>query len=604
MKIRFILASLLLLSYSLLTVSIEDDVKCLEGIQNSIKDPDGRLSWSFTNTTVGAICRLTGVACWNEKENRIISLTLSSMQLSGQLPESLHLCHSLQTVDLSDNSLSGSIPVDLCKWLPYVVQLDLSNNHLSGAIPPQIVECKFLNKLILSNNKLSGSIPFEVSRLDRLKEFSVAGNDLSGTIPSDLARFPEESFDGNSGLCGKPLGKCGGLSGKNLGIIIAAGVLGALGSIILGFLIWWWFFVRVSKKKRGYGADSGKDDSSWIQVLRSHKLVQVSLFQKPIVKVKLADLLAATNSFSVENIIISTRTGVSYKAVLPDASALAIKRLSACKLSEKQFRSEMNRLGQLRHPNLVPLLGFCVVEEERLLVYKHMPNGTLYSLLHGNGVDNTPSGVLDWSTRFRIGMGASRGLAWLHHGCQPPYMHQYISSNVILIDDDFDARITDFGLARLVGSRDPNDSSFVHGDLGEFGYVAPEYSSTMVASLKGDVYGFGIVLLELLTGQKPLDMAGAEEGFKGNLVDWVNHLVITGRSRDVVDKSLYGRGNDDEIMQFLRVACSCVVSRPKDRPSMYQVYESLKSMAEKHGFSEPYDEFPMIFGKQDPDCKE
>ncbi|KAL9424044.1 hypothetical protein AB3S75_036012 [Citrus x aurantiifolia] len=247
MKIRFILASLLLLSYSLLTVSIEDDVKCLEGIQNSIKDPDGRLSWSFTNTTFGAICRLTGVACWNEKENRIISLNLSSMQLSGQFPESLHLCHSLETLDLSDNSLSGSIPVDLCKWLPYVVQLDLSNNHLSGPIPKQIVECKFLNKLILSNNKLSGSIPFEVSRLDRLKEFSVAGNDLSGTIPSDLARFPEESFDGNSGLCGKPLGRCGRFSGKDIGIIIAAGVLGALVSIILGSLIWWWFFVRVRK---------------------------------------------------------------------------------------------------------------------------------------------------------------------------------------------------------------------------------------------------------------------------------------------------------------------------------------------------------------------
>lgn len=504
MKINLILASLFVLSSFSVIFSGEDDIKCLEGIQNSLQDPAGKLAWSFTNTSVTSICKLNGVSCWNDKESRIISLGLGSMQLSGQLPEPLKLCQNLQTLDLSNNAIFGSIPPEMCTWLPYIVSLDLSNNQLSGPIPTQIFECKFLNKLVLSNNKLSGSIPYELSRLDRLKEFSVSGNALSGSIPSDLAKFGEESFDGNNGLCGEPLGKCGGLSGKSLGIIIVAGVIGALGSVTLGFVIWWWFFVRVSRKKGGHGFDDGKDDSSWVQVLRSHKLVQVSLFQKPIVKIKLADLLASTNSFNAENIIISTRTGVSYKAVLPDGSALAIKRLSACKLSEKQFRSEMNRLGQLRHPNLVPLLGFCVVEEERLLVYKHMPNGTLYSLLHGNCFVESQHGVLDWSTRLRIGAGVARGLAWLHHGCQPPYMHQYVSSNVILIDDDFDARITDFGLARLVGSHDSNDSSFVNGDLGEFGYVAPEYSSTMVASLKGDIYGFGVVLLELVTGQKPI----------------------------------------------------------------------------------------------------
>ena len=183
-------------------------------------------------------------------------------------------------------------------------------------------------------------------------------------------------------------------------------------------------------------------------------------------------------------------------------------------------------------------------------------------------------------------------------------MHQYFSSNVVLLDDGFDARITDFGLARLTGSRDSNDSSFVNGDLGEFGYVAPEYSSTMVASLKGDVYSFGVVLLELVTGQKPIGVSNAVEGFKGNLVDWVNQLFSTGRSKDAVDKALFGKGRDDEIMQFLRVACTCVAPRAKDRPSMYQVYESLKSTAEKHGFSEQCDEYPLTFGKQDLDFKE
>ncbi|XWS22526.1 hypothetical protein CRYUN_Cryun29cG0044000 [Craigia yunnanensis] len=604
----FVTSSLLLFNF-FLSFAIEDDITCLEGLKSSLTDPDSRLStWSFNNRSSTSVCQLTGVSCWNEKENRIISLQLPSMKLSGQLPDSLKYCRSLQTLDLSKNCLDGPIPNDICSWLPYLVRLDLSGNRLSGSIPPQIVNCKFLNDLVLDDNKLSGSIPYVLARLDRLKRFSVANNHLSGSIPSDLARFEEEVFDGNSGLCGKPLSKCGGLSGKNLGIILIAGVIGAAVSLIVGFAIWWWFFLQAGageKRKKSYGVE-GKDDISWIELLKSHKLVQVSLFQKPINKIKLADLMVATNNFDAENAVISTRTGVSYKALLTDGSALAIKRLNACKLSEKQFRSEINRLGQLRHPNLVPLLGFCVVEEESFLVYKHMPNGTLYSQLHGGslGFGNGKFEILDWPTRLRIGVGVARGLAWLHHGCQPPYVHQYFSSNIVLLDDDFDARITDFGLARLMGSRDSNDSSFMNGDLGEFGYVAPEYSSTMVASLKGDVYSFGVVLLELVTGQKPIGISNAEEGFKGNLVDWVNQLFSTGRSKDAVDKALFGKGHDDEIMQFLRFACTCVVPRPKDRPSMYQVYESLKSIAEKHGFTEQYDEFPLIFGKQDHDYKE
>jgi serine/threonine protein kinase len=601
--VPFLATVLLMSSFSF--NSAEDDVKCLEGVKRSLSDPANKLSsWTFTNTSVASICKLDGVLCWNEKENRLISLELRSMQLAGELPESLKYCQSLQNLDLSGNALASPIPPQICLWLPYLVTLDLSGNRLSGPIPPEIADCKFLNTLDLSGNRLSGSIPYGLGRLDRLKRFSLANNDLSGSVPSDLAKFDESDFGGNARLCGKPLGsKCGGLSSRSLAIIVAAGVIGAAGSLFLGFLVWWWFFAKASGEKRRYSVGA-KGDGSWVELLRSYKLVQVSLFQKPIVKVRLADLLAATNNFDSENTVISTRTGVSYKAVLPDGSALAIKRLINCKLSEKQFRSEMNRLGQIRHPNLVPLLGFCVVEEEKLLVYKHMFNGTLDSQLHGIGNANSQYGFLDWPTRLRIAVGAARGLAWLHHVCQPPYMHQNISSNVVLLDYDFEARLTDVGLARLVGSRDSNDSSYVNGDLGEFGYVAPEYSSTMVASCKGDVYGFGVVLLELVTGQKPLEVTNAGEGYKGNLVDWVSHLLITGGSKDAIDKALSGKGHEDEIMQFMRVACNCVASRPKDRPSMYEVYESLKSMAERHGFSEQYDEFSMILRKKDPDYKE
>lgn len=562
----------------------EDDVKCLKGIQDSFRGPLS--AWQFNNNTPGFICRFTGVTCWNEQQNRIINLVLNGMELSGRVPESLKYCGNLQRLDLGSNDLYGNIPYEICVWMKYLVSIDLSGNRLSGPIPPSLGNCSYLNELSLSGNQLSGVIPVEIGSLSRLSKFTVANNHLQGAIPSSLSRFEKEGFEGNSGLCGDPLGsKCGGLSKKNLAIIIAAGVFGAAASLLLAFGLWWWYHLRLSKKGFGDGASD-----NWAVKLRGYKLVQVTLFQKPLVKVKLGDLMAATNNFNAENILISTRTGTTYKADLPDGSTLAVKRLNTCKILEKLFRAEMNRLGLLRHPNLAPLLGFCVVEEEKLLVYKYMSNGTLYSLLHKNG------SALDWPMRFRIGLGAARGLAWLHHGCHPPIIHQNICSNVILVDEDFDARLMDSGLARLMIS-EAEGSSFVSGDVGELGYIAPEYPSTMVPSPKGDVYGFGVVLLELVTGQKPLEVSIREEEVKGNLVNWVNMLSNSGRIKDCIDQAISGKGHDEEILQFLRIACNCVVSHPKDRLSMFQVYHSLKSLSRDESFSEHDDEFPLIFGK-------
>ncbi|KAK1562676.1 hypothetical protein Q3G72_015644 [Acer saccharum] len=540
----------------------EDDVKCLEGVKSSLNDPEMKLSsWNFQNSSVAAsLCNFSGVSCWNAKENRIIHLTLSDMKLSGQVPESLQYCKSL-------------------------MKLDLSANALSGSIPPELGNCIYLNTLILSNNRLSGHIPYQLSNLVRLTTFSVAYNNLSGEIPP-FFRGSSMSLSIDSRFSADPIESklVGQLNKRNLAIIFAAGAVGATVSLLSSFaLVWWYHFRYVSRRKAaGYGI--GRDDHCrGVEYrLSAHQHVEVSLFKTPLVKVKLADLMKATNSFNAENIMVSTSIGTTYKAVLLDGSVLAIKQLNnTCKLGEKHFRSEVNQLGLLRHPNLAPLLGFCVVGEEKLLVYKHMSNGTLYSLLHESNAE------LDWPTRFRIGFGAARGLAWLHHECQPQFLHQNICSNVILVDEDFDARIMDFGLARLMTSS---------GDLEEFGYIAaPQYSSTTVPSLKGDVYGLGVVLLELVTGQKPLEISTADEGFKGNLVDWVNQLSKTGRIEDAIDISLRGKGYDEEMLQFLRIASNCVVSRPKNRWTMYQVYQSLNSIAEKHGLSELYSEFSNTF---------
>ncbi|KAI3965651.1 hypothetical protein MKX01_010608 [Papaver californicum] len=190
----------------------EDDIRCLKGVKASFKDPQGMLdSWVFnTSSSLGSyVCIFSGVECWNARENRVLSLQLPSSELSGQVPNSVQYCGSLLTLDLSGNNISGTIPSQICTWLPYLVILDLSGNQLSGSIPPELDQCKFLNKLILSNNRLSGQIPSQFSHFARLRHFAVANNHLSGPIPSSMSNFSATGFEGNDGLCGKPLAACG-----------------------------------------------------------------------------------------------------------------------------------------------------------------------------------------------------------------------------------------------------------------------------------------------------------------------------------------------------------------------------------------------------------
>ncbi|XVF32013.1 hypothetical protein REPUB_Repub17cG0044800 [Reevesia pubescens] len=306
------------------------------------------------------------------------------------------------------------------------------------------------------------------------------------------------------------------------------------------------------------------------------------MFEKALSKMNLSDLLKATGSFNKKNIIGSGRTGTMYKGVLEDGTSLMIKRLQDSQHSEKEFASEMATLGSVKHRNLVPLLGFCVAKKERLLVYRYMANGTLNDNLHP--VDDANKGM-EWSLRLKIGIGAAKGFAWLHHNCNPRIIHRNISSKCILLDEDFEPKISDFGLARLMNPIDTHLSTFVNGEFGDLGYVAPEYARTLVATPKGDVYSFGIVLLELVTGERPTHVAKAPESFKGNLVEWITQLSNEGKLQDAIEASLVGKGVDNELFQFLKVACNCVLPLPKERPTMFEVYQLLRAIGERYNFT-------------------
>lgn len=309
---------------------------------------------------------------------------------------------------------------------------------------------------------------------------------------------------------------------------------------------------------------------------------QLSMFEKSTSKMRLSDLMKATGSFNKENIIGKGSTGTMYKAVLEDGTSLMVKRLLDTQHPEKEFASEMATLGNVKHRNLVPLLGFCVAKKERLLVYKYMPNGTLYDKLHLLGEGVKP---MDWPLRLKIGIGAAKGFAWLHHTCNPRIIHRNISSKCILLDGDFEPKISDFGLARLMNPVDTHLSTFVNGEFGDLGYVAPEYARTLVATPKGDVYSFGVVILELVTGERPTHVAKAPETFKGNLVEWITQLSKESKLQEAIDQSLTGQGYDSELFQFLKVACSCVLPTHKERPTMFEVYQLLRAIGERYHFT-------------------
>ncbi|CAI9107252.1 OLC1v1006569C1 [Oldenlandia corymbosa var. corymbosa] len=574
---------------------IQADVDCLKSLKASLEDPLNILSssWKFENTTEGFICDFSGIECWHPGENKVLNIRLADMGLKGEFPRGLNMCSSLTTLDLSSNNINGNIPSDISKLIKNVVNLDLSSNHLTGQIPVDLVNCSFLNFIKLGNNQLTGPIPPEFGLLDRIKEFSVKNNQLMGQVPM-FRNGTTTDYSNNPGLCGIPNKPCQAPAKKAVtGIIIGAAVGGVTFAVllVLGLL----FFMRRTYRKK---KEEDPDENKWARSIKGANGIKLSMFEKSASKMRLSDLMKATNNFSKSNIIGSGRTGTMYKALLEDGTSLMVKRLQDTQHSEKQFASEMATLGNIRNRNLVPLLGFCVTKRERLLVYKYMPNGTLHDRLHFPGEGEK---TLDWPSRLKIGIGSAEGFAWLHHNCNPRILHRNISSKCILLDADFEPKISDFGLARLMNPIDTHLSTFVNGEFGDLGYVAPEYSRTLVATPKGDVYSFGVVLLELVTGETPTNVAKAPEYFRGNLVEWVSNLSSNSTLNDAIDGSLIGKGYDSELFQFLKVACSCVLPAPKERPTMFEVYQLLRAIGERYNFT-TYDDIlvPSESGDTNP----
>ncbi|MBA0823487.1 hypothetical protein Goarm_020217 [Gossypium armourianum] len=500
---------------------------------------------------------------------------------------------SMIFLDLSYNLLSGTIPNEI-GTMPYLFILNLGHNNISGTIPQDIGKLKGLGILDLSYNRLEGSIPQSLTGITMLSEIHLSNNLLSGMIPEmgQLLTFPANDFLNNTGLCGVPLAACGRdrsassnaehREPHNRKATLAESVgMGLLVSLfcILGLIV----AVIETKKRRKKGnaldvhmdshSHSGSVNTSWkLTGAREALSINLATFEKPLWRLTFADLLEATNGFHDDSLIGSGGFGDVYKAQLKDRSIVAIKKLIHISgQGDREFTAEMETIGKIKHRNLVPLLGYCKVGEERLLVYEYMRYGSLEDVLH----DQKKSGIkLNWAARRKIAIGAARGLAFLHHNCTPHIIHRDMKSSNVLLDENLEARISDFGMARLMSAMDTHLS--VSTLAGTPGYVPPEYYQSFRCSAKGDVYSYGVVLLELLTGKRPTDSVDFGDN---NLVGWVKqHAKL--KIGDIFDLELMKEepSLEIELLQHLNVACACLDDRPWRRPTMIQVMAKFKEI--------------------------
>ncbi|XP_073132743.1 protein NSP-INTERACTING KINASE 3-like isoform X2 [Henckelia pumila] len=553
------------------------NVVALIDIKNDLHDPYNVMEkWDATSVDP---CSWRMVTC--SQDGYVSALGLPSLGLSGTLSSMIGNLTNLQSVLLQNNDITGPIP-DVIGKLEKLQTLDLSDNKLFGDIPDSIGNLKNLNYLRLNNNSLRGLVPNSLAKVESLTLVDLSFNNLSGPLPKISARTFKVA--GNPLICGltsqnncsllypesSPFSPDAVKEQSNLGskrhVAVAFGTsFAAVFSIIIiiGLLSWW----RCRHNQQIFFDVNEKYDPE----------VRLGHLRKYTFK----ELRAATSHFNSKNILGKGGFGIVYKGRLHDGTVVAVKRLKDYNAvgGEIQFQTEVELISLAVHRNLLRIWGFCLTENERLLVYPYMPNGSVASRLKDH-VHGRP--VLDWFRRKRIALGTARGLTYLHEQCVPKIIHRDVKAANILLDEDFEAVVGDFGLAKLLDHQDSHVTTAVRGTVG---HIAPEYLSTGQSSEKTDVFGFGILLLELITGLKAVDF-GRVTNQKGVMLDWVKKLHREGKLNLMVDKDLENNFDRMELHEMVQVALLCTHFNPSHRPKMSEVLR----MLEGHGLAEKWEQ--------------
>ncbi|XP_044472203.1 probable LRR receptor-like serine/threonine-protein kinase At4g30520 isoform X2 [Mangifera indica] len=509
-RCRFLFLLFCLCSCSRVSLSYEPrnhEVEALVSIKNGLNDPHGVLN-NWDEDSVDP-CSWAMITC--SSENLVIGLGAPSQSLSGSLSGTIGNLTNLRQVLLQNNNISGEIPPELGA-LPKLQTLDLSNNRLSGVIPSSLGQLNSLQYLRLNNNSLTGPFPVSLAKITQLAFLDLSYNNLSGPVP----KFPARTFNvvGNPLICGSSsTDVCSGSPNSvplsfslnappgqhnSKKLVIGLGVSLSVVCLILIALALLWHRKRQRNLNILNIGDKPEEGLISLGNLRNFTFRELQL---------------ATDNFSSKNILGAGGFGNVYRGKLGDGTTLAVKRLKdvAGTFGESQFRTELEMISLAVHRNLLRLIGYCATPNERLLVYPYMSNGSVASRLRAKP-------ALDWNTRKRIAIGAARGLLYLHEQCDPKIIHRDVKAANVLLDDFYEAVVGDFGLAKLLDHSDSHVTTAVRGTVG---HIAPEYLSTGQSSEKTDVFGFGILLLELITGMRALEF-GKTINQKGAMLEWVS----------------------------------------------------------------------------------
>lgn len=493
-------------------------------------------------------------------------LDLSGNKLSGSLPNQLGNLQNMKWMHLGGNNLTGEIPTQLGQMASLAV-LNLSHNALVGTIPASLSNAKSFEILLVDHNKLSGEIPLAFSTLSNLVQLDVSFNNLSGHIPRLQHPSDCDSYKGNAHLhpCPDPYSDSPASlpvpleiqhhthRGRKLRTLVIVVVTSA--SVVLCTLLGIVLVIFSGRSKFGR--------------LSSIRRRQVVTFQDVPTELNYDSVATATGNFSIRHLIGTGGFGSTYKAELSPGFLVAIKRLSIGRFQGiQQFETEIRTLGRIRHKNLVTLIGYYVGKAEMFLIYNYLSGGNLEAFIHDRSGKN-----VQWPVIYKIAKDIAEALAFLHYSCVPRIVHRDIKPSNILLDEDHNAYLSDFGLARLLEVTETHATTDV---AGTFGYVAPEYATTCRVSDKADVYSFGVVLLELMSGRKSLDPSFSEYGNGFNIVPWAELLMTEGRCSELFSATLWEAGPKEKLLGLLKLALTCTEETLSIRPSMKQVLEKLK----------------------------
>ncbi|RWR92665.1 Protein kinase domain-containing protein [Cinnamomum micranthum f. kanehirae] len=492
-------------------------------------------------------------------------LSANNNSFTGKIPLQIGNLKQLSSLHLEENSFTGEIPSDISECSS-LVDLNLAGNSLSGNIPESLSQLSSLNSLNLSRNSLSGFVPEDLQTL-KLSSIDFSNNQLSGSIPDQLMIMGgEQAFSGNKGLCVDQKVQNGRSSEMVVchpnhthkkiienKLLLASIILLALMVVLagLGIISYKSFKLDESCKENDLEGVS-KTDPNWkLESFHQTEFEAEDLFH-----------------LEEENLIGSGGTGKVYRLDLKkNGGTVAVKKLR--KGNEvKVMMAEMEILGTIRHRNVLKLYACLTRGDSNFLVFEFMPNGNLSQALRREIKGSQPE--LDWSRRYKIALGAAKGISYLHHDCSPAIIHRDIKSTNILLDEDYEAKIADFGIAKIAeGPPGGLDSSCF---AGTHGYFAPELAYSLKVTEKSDVYSFGVVLLELVTGKNPIE---SEYGEGKDIVYWVStHLNDKKGIVEVLDQRVSSRA-EDEMIKVLKIAVHCTTKLPSLRPTMREVVKML-----------------------------